>query len=224
VARYRRDSTIDCLGRVDHQVKVRGFRIELGEIESVLEQHPAVRQAAVIVRQDEPGDARLVAYWTSHEPSLAIGELRRHVGAALPEYMVPSIFVELQKFPLTPNGKIDRKNLPAPSGERPAVESAYVEPGTDLERLISSIWQDVLKIEQVGVRDNFFDLGGSSLLIVQVQNKIESVLRRRVPLVEFFQRPTVAALAELLGGGGEEAGTLEKIRNRVQKQRAALRR
>jgi amino acid adenylation domain-containing protein len=222
VARHRRDGTIDCLGRVDHQVKVRGFRIELGEIESVLERHSAVRQAAVVVREDDPGDARLVAYWASHGAGSTVGELRRHVGAALPEYMVPSTFVQLAEFPLTPNGKIDRKKLPAPSSERPAVESAYVEPATDLERSISSIWQDVLKIEQVGVRDNFFDLGGSSLLIVQVQSKIESVLRRRVPLVEFFQRPTVAALADLLGGGTPEAGTLEKIRTRAQKQRAAL--
>jgi hypothetical protein len=214
---------IECLGRVDHQVKVRGFRIELGEIEHQLQSYPGVAQAVVVVREDTRGDPRLVAYWRgdiSTEPTTS--EFRRFLESRLPEYMVPSVFVRLLEFPLTPNGKVDRSKLPRPSGDRPVVDTEYVAPHTELERVISGIWQDVLNVDKVGTRDNFFDLGGNSLLIVQVQSKMRHAMDRHIPLVEFFQRPTVSAMAELLSGEDTPKDTFERVKRRIDKQKQAL--
>lgn len=183
-ARYRADGNIDCLWRLDHQVKVRGFRIELDEIESVLREHPAVRDVLVIVREDRPDDARLVAYVVMKKrESSTLKDLRNFMKEKLPSYMVP-ILVELQRLPLTANGKLDRRALPAPDqvdlrdDRRP---EAFHEP---IERLLADIWTNVLKVEQVTVYDNFFDLGGHSLLATQVVATLEKELGLRIKASE----------------------------------------
>ncbi len=174
LARYLPDGRIECLGRADNQVKLRGFRIELGEIEALLNQHPALRQAVVIVREDTPGDKRLVAYFTSDNPPSA-RELSKSLRGALPAYMIPAAYVPLDAFPLTPNGKVNRKALPAPAVHSAESVKATQPPTTPTETLIAGIWQEVLKVQQVSVFDNFFDLGGHSLLamraVVNIQNK-----------------------------------------------------
>jgi acyl-coenzyme A synthetase/AMP-(fatty) acid ligase/acyl carrier protein len=196
LVRYRPDGNIEFLGRIDHQVKVRGHRIELGEIESVLGRHPAVREAVVTVREDVPGDKRLVAYVVpNRQLPLGIGELRSLLKDKLPDYMVPAAFVELEALPLTPNNKVDRRNLPPPPGERQA-EDLYIAPQNELERIIAGIWQDLLQVDRVGVDDNFFELGGHSLLATQVMARVRKVLRVDLPLRTLFDTPTVARLAE----------------------------
>ena len=196
LARYREDGRIEYLARVDQQVKVRGFRIELGEIESTLEKYPLVQQCALTVNEDETGDKRLAAYVVLHGPEAAsISELRTYLKEKLPEYMVPQIFVPLAEMPLTPNGKIDRKRLPA--AETVTFESGeiFVAPRTQTEELISGIFADVLKLDQVGVNDNFFELGGHSLLATQVISRLRVATGVEVPLRSLFTAPSVADLA-----------------------------
>ena len=196
IARFRTDGTIEFLGRADHQVKVRGFRIELGEVESVLAAHPAVAQAVVAVREDQPGSRHLAAYLRPVTAPLPPGtELRAFLGERLPDYMVPSTFTELETFPLTPNGKVDRQRLPAPDGRRAASALAVVAPRSELERTIAQVWRDVLAMDEVGVDDNFFDLGGYSLLLVRVQTRLRELLDQEVPIVEMFQYPTIRTIA-----------------------------
>jgi amino acid adenylation domain-containing protein len=221
LARYRADGTIEYLGRMDHQVKVRGYRIELGEIESVLAEHESVKQAVVVAREDTPGDQRIVGYVILKSDADADpGALRAHVSAKLPEYMVPSSFLFMESYPLTPNGKVDRRALPAP--ERSADKSIhYIAPRTETEEALASIWREVLKTEQVGLNDNFFDLGGHSLLVVQLQSRIRKRFNRQVTLVELFQKPTVGAMVELLGGQPEFKG-LEHIRELAERQNMAV--
>ncbi|MCA1568064.1 MAG: amino acid adenylation domain-containing protein [Acidobacteria bacterium] len=199
LARYLPDGNIEFLGRVDEQVKVRGFRIELGEIETVLSQHEGVREAVIVARPDERGNNRLVAYVVESAGRTATaGELRHYLKETLPEYMIPSAFVTLDALPLTPNGKVDRKHLPDADGSRPELEEVYVAPRSELEREIANVWQEVLKVEKVGVHDNFFNLGGHSLLIVQVNSRLHEILRGDVSLIDMFKYPTVSALAEYL--------------------------
>src|SRR5262249_47245065 len=153
------------LGRLDHQVKIRGFRIELGEVESRLEQHPAVRQAIVIARADVPEDTRLVAYcMAQQEPVPTVSALRSFLQAQLPDYMIPAAFVWLEVMPRTPSGKVDRRALPVPDRARPDLAEEFAAPHTPWEMLLAAIWQEVLMVDQIGVYDNFFDLGGHSLL------------------------------------------------------------
>lgn len=166
LARYRPDGSIEYLGRLDHQIKLRGFRIELGEIETVLRQHPAVREGVVIVREDQPGNRQLVAYLAPARSSLDLADVREHLKRRLPEYMIPSAFVVMEALPLTPNGKIDRKALPAP--ERTGTADEASAPRTVVEQALAAIWQDMLGVGRVGVHDNFFTLGGNSLLILQM--------------------------------------------------------
>ena len=193
--RYRPDGRIEYLGRLDRQVKIRGFRVELGEIEAVLRAVPEVRDAVAIVREDTPGDQRLVAYVLSRDGQLPVAELRSRASAKLPNYMVPSAFVELEQFPLTPNGKVDRKALPAP--ERSAVESAarYVAPQTPAEEELAKIWAEVLRVERPGATDNFFALGGHSLLATQVMTRLRDTRGVAVPLRSLFDYPTIRTLA-----------------------------
>jgi len=203
LVRWLAGGELEFLGRLDHQVKVRGYRIELGEIEAALEQHPAVRAAIVTVREDVPGDQRLTAYLVAGEAaSPSAGELRRHLRAKLPEHMVPSAFVTLAALPLLPNGKVDRKALPAPEAERPDLGVPFTAPKSRLEGVISKAWCAVLGVERVGVHDNFFDLGGHSLLMAQVHHALrESLpdgLGPSLTMVELFQFPTVATLARHL--------------------------
>ena len=172
LARYLPDGNIEYLGRIDHQVKIRGFRIELGEIESVLAEHPAVRQAVLNVREDTPGDKRLVAYVVPTDASLASAEpLRAFLRERLPEYMRPTAYVVLECLPLTPNGKVDRKALPVPDGAACAAR-AFEAPVGEIETTLAQIWADVLKLERVGRHDNFFELGGHSLLAVSMLERM----------------------------------------------------
>ena len=193
LASYRSDGSLDFLGRLDHQVKIRGYRIELAEIESVITQHPEVDQAVVAVREDNPGDRHLVAYVVWKEGAYA-KELREYLRAKLPEYMVPSAFVELERMPLTANGKLDRKALPEPAIEQAATEED--QPRTPVEEILCSIWADVLRWSSVGRRQDFFELGGHSLLATQVVSRMREAFDVEVPLKALFERPTVAGLAE----------------------------
>ncbi|HYW05852.1 MAG TPA: non-ribosomal peptide synthetase, partial [Longimicrobium sp.] len=193
-ARWRPDGTLEMGGRLDTQVKLRGFRIELGEIESVLREHAAVSEAVAAVREDVAGDRRLVAYVVApgHEAP-PVAELRALLRAALPEYMVPSAFVVLPQFPLTPTGKVDRRALPVPDAA--SGEPAHEPPATPTETAVAGIWGDILRVERVGARDNFFELGGHSLLATQVVARIRTVLGVTLPVRVLFEARTVRELA-----------------------------
>jgi amino acid adenylation domain-containing protein len=198
LARRLRDGDIEYLGRVDDQVKIRGFRIELGEIQAVLSQCPDVRSAAVIVRDDD-ADKRLVAYFVSQpERTPTVAVLREFLLARLPEYMVPSAFVNLEQLPLNSNGKLDRRALPAPPQVRESSASTYVPPRDTVEQAIVGHWEAVLKVRPISVRDNFFELGGHSLLAVNLIARLEKEFARSLPLATLFRRPTVEQLAQLL--------------------------
>ena len=187
LGRWLADGNIEFVGRNDFQVKIRGFRIELGEIEAKLSEHPGVRDAVVIVREDTPGDKRLAAYVTTQSgDSLDIQALRTHLAAALPEYMVPAAYMQLASFPLTPNGKLDRKALPAPEADA-YVAHAYEAPQGTMEATVAGIWAEVLKIERVGRNDNFYDLGGHSLFATQVMSRIRQAFGVEVPLRSFLE-------------------------------------
>jgi len=198
LARFLVDGDLECLGRIDHQVKLRGFRIELGEIETALEQQPDIRQAVVMVREDVPNDKCLAAYLIAQNGAPRdVKVLRDTLSSRLPEYMIPSRWVFLDSFPLTPNRKVDRRALPAPENNINS-SAAYVPPTTESEIRVAAIWEQLLKHPRVGVNDNFFDLGGHSLIVVQLQNLLRKQFCVEVSLVELFQRPTVAAIASLL--------------------------
>jgi acyl carrier protein len=222
--RYRPDGTLDILGRVDHQVKLRGVRIELGGIEAILGQHPAVWDTVALVREDVPGDRRLVAYVIPKpEHTLTAHDLRNYLKQKLPDTMVPSAFVILDALPLTPNGKVDRRALPAPEGLRPELEAAYVAPRTELQRTISTVWQEVLHLEKAGIDDNFFDLGGHSLLLIEVQSRLQEALDREIPVVELFEYSTISSLARHLSQEQDERPSLQQAQARTQIRRELMR-
>ncbi|MEG4964628.1 amino acid adenylation domain-containing protein, partial [Microcoleus sp. K4-C2] len=203
LARYLPDGNIEFMGRSDHQVKIRGFRIELGEIEAAIGQHPALRETVVLVREDNPGDKRLVAYIVSNsalktQDSELINDLRCYLKQKLPQYMMPSAFVLLESLPLTPNGKIDQRSLRAPEINRAEFESNFAEPRTPDEQLIAEIWAEVLGLERVGIHDNFFELGGHSLLATQAISRLREAFQVEVPLRSLFESPTVATVTESL--------------------------
>jgi len=196
LARWLPDGNIEYLGRIDHQVKIRGFRIELGEIEAVLAQHQAVRECAVLEREDQPGDKRLVAYLIPQaEPASTGTDLRTYMAEKLPEYMLPSAFVMLNTFPLTSNGKLDYRVLPAPDGCRDSLALPFVAPHTPTEEIIADIWAEVLHFERVGREDNFFTLGGHSLLATQVISRVRESIGIELALHALFEEPTVTGLA-----------------------------
>ncbi|MFN6461434.1 MAG: non-ribosomal peptide synthetase [Nostoc sp. DedVER02] len=222
LARYRRDGKIEFLGRIDHQVKIRGFRIELGEIEALLKKHPQVRETVVLAREDIPNDYRLVAYLVTHENATpSINELREFLKEKLPEYMLPSAFVLLDALPLTPNGKIDRRALKPPEKLRPELTASFQPPQSEIEQQIAKFWQEVLHLDQVGIHDNFFDLGGHSLLTLKVNNKLRTILQRDISVVTMFQNPTIYSLAQYLSQTTEDKSVFEPMRDRIQKQREA---
>ncbi|HEU0054673.1 MAG TPA: non-ribosomal peptide synthetase, partial [Longimicrobium sp.] len=192
-ARWRADGTLEFLGRLDSQVKVRGYRIEPGEIEARLAAHDAVREAVVLVREDTEGEPRLVAYWLG-EPVEA-ETLRAHLGESLPAYMVPAAYVRMERWPLTPNGKLDRRALPAPEGDAYAAR-AYEAPADETEQAVAEIWAEVLRVERVGRWDNFFELGGHSLSAVQVISRVRQVLEVPVALGDLFTRPVLKDFAQ----------------------------
>ena len=210
LVRWREGGTLEFLGRIDQQVKLRGFRIELGEVETVLDARPDVSGAVAIVREDSPGDQRLVAY-VAHAAESApdVEQLRRECKAKLPPFMVPSTFVVLDAFPTTANGKLDRGALPAPDGSRPSLQREYEAPETPVEEVLATIWGEVLGVERVGRHDDFFDLGGHSLLAVKMISHVQERLDIDLPLHAVFEHPTMGALAAvasatLLGAAGED--------------------
>ncbi|WP_339175219.1 non-ribosomal peptide synthetase DhbF [Bacillus sp. PS93] len=190
-ARWRADGSLDYIGRADHQIKIRGFRIELGEIDAVLANHPHIEQAAVVVREDQPGDKRLAAYVVA-DAAIDTAELRRYMGASLPDYMVPSAFVEMDELPLTPNGKLDRKALPAPDFSTSVSDRA---PRTPQEEILCDLFAEVLGLARVGIDDSFFELGGHSLLAARLMSRIREVMGAELGIAKLFDEPTVAGLA-----------------------------
>ncbi|MBD2545634.1 MULTISPECIES: non-ribosomal peptide synthetase [Planktothricoides] len=199
LARYLPDGNIQHLGRADRQVKLRGFRIELGEIEGLLSQHPMVRECAVILREDVPGNKRLVAYVVPLNEAVTNDLeliLHRHLRSNLPDYMVPTAIVFLEEMPLTPTGKLDRRNFPVPKRSLPLLTSEIVLPQTETEKQIAQVWQDILQLEAVSITQNFFDLGGTSLLLMQVYEKLVEIFHNRLTTITtLFQYPTIQKLA-----------------------------
>ena len=194
LVRYRADGVLEFIGRIDDQIKVRGFRVEPGEVESALCQHRDVNEAVVLCREDVPGERILVAYVTGSEHCEPVPtELRVHLRAALPAFMIPSAFVVLDTLPVTPNGKVDRAALPPPSGER-QIEAGYVASRTELEARLADIWARVLRVDRVGIHDDFFELGGHSLLATQVVSRVREAFDIELTLAEFFAHPTVSVL------------------------------
>ncbi|ODS52344.1 MAG: hypothetical protein ABS36_17290 [Acidobacteria bacterium SCN 69-37] len=225
VARYRDDGTIEFLGRRDQQVKIRGHRIELGEIEAALTALPDVREAVVVAREDREGDKRLVAYvvTTSGTPGDPTA-IRAALAARMPDFLVPSHVVSLDAFPLTPNNKIDRRALPAVD-DTPRTAHVPAEPGSDTERLVVEIWRDVLRVDRVGTHDNFFDIGGDSLLAAQVLNQLRQRVPQPVSLTDLFRFPTVHRLAERLDGTTTDTTvtqSVDRARARVDARRQQM--
>jgi amino acid adenylation domain-containing protein len=198
---------LDFLGRIDHQVKVRGFRIELGEIEAALVRHPGVQAAIVLAREDRPGDRRLVAYIVG-DGAPSAESLATSLAERLPAYMIPATFVVLPALPLSPNGKVDRKALPAPEWRG---EAAFVAPSTAVEEVLAGFWQDLLGVERVGLTDHFFRLGGHSLLATELISRVRGAFRVELPLRRLFETPTLAALAAAVVEGEAKPGQSEKI-------------
>ncbi|MCY7808188.1 non-ribosomal peptide synthetase DhbF [Bacillus spizizenii] len=190
-ARWRADGSLDYIGRADHQIKIRGFRIELGEIDAVLAKHPDIEQAAVVVREDQPGDKRLVAYVVAAS-AIDTADLRRYVGASLPDYMVPAAFMEMDELPLTPNGKLDRKALPAPDFSTSVSDRG---PRTPQEEILCDLFAEVLGLARVGIDDSFFELGGHSLLAARLMSRIREVMGAELGIAKLFDEPTVAGFA-----------------------------
>ncbi|MFI7099489.1 amino acid adenylation domain-containing protein [Streptomyces sp. NPDC050161] len=225
LARYRADGNIEFLGRVDNQIKIRGVRVELEEIESVLSRHPGVRQAVVLVRKGGPGGDHLASWYTpdTAQPAVAGDELLAWLRTALPEYMVPRECHLVPAFPLMTSGKVDRKALAARADEAAASDGAraagpYAEPRNDTERMVAEVWEQALGVQQVGAHDNFFDLGGHSLLLARVQTALRTRLGWDVPVLDLFTRPTVSGLAEYLDNrdgqappGASGAGSREAL-------------
>ncbi|WNZ08508.1 non-ribosomal peptide synthetase [Streptomyces sp. 11x1] len=197
LVRWRADGRLEFIGRTDHQVKVRGFRIELGEIEAALDRQAAVRQVAVTLREDVPGERRIVAYLTS-ERALSSRELRAELAKSLPDYMIPEAFVQLDRLPLSPNGKVDTKALPAPEVSREQTDEGFAAPRTPLEETLAGIMAEVLHLERIGVHDNFFELGGNSISSILVVSRAHKAIGQRISPRLLFDAPTVAQLAEAL--------------------------
>jgi len=223
LARFVAGHDIEYLGRLDHQVKIRGFRIELGEIEAALWQHPAVSEC-VVTAHAQGEEKRLVAYLAPKDglrPSRA--ELRGFLARQLPEYMVPAHYVWLAEMPLTANGKIDRRALPEPDFAERETTAAYVGPQNGLEETIAGVWQSVLGLPQVGTKENFFEMGGTSLSMVRVQERLQEVLSRKLMIADLFQYPTVASLAAYLGQAGDKQSAQRRaVTDRAARQREAL--
>jgi len=225
LASYKQDGNIRFIGRRDSQIKIRGFRIEIGEIEATLVQHPAIKEAAVVVQENTVSDKRLVAYVVLEEnQDIAVSSIRDFLKRSLPEYMVPPAFVPLLALPLTANGKVDRRGLPAPEAiSAMPTGVSYVAPRAELERALANIWQEVLRVQSVGVEDNFFDLGGHSLLLVRVNDIIRNELGLDIPLLKMFEHPTIASLARYINSGNVEEAT-EGDRNSGPEDEDAIRR
>jgi amino acid adenylation domain-containing protein len=214
LARYLPDGNIECLGRIDHQVKVRGFRIELGEIEAALSKHPQVQQVGVTAREEQ-----LVAYVVSQEIQLSFKELRTFLRAQLPDYMVPNIFVQLETLPLTPNGKVNYKALPVPDQSRTSLEKDFALPCTATEAKLAAIWSNLLRVNEISIHDDFFQMGGHSLMAVQLFAQIEKAFGKTLPLITLLQASTIAELANELSDskGAQPWSSLVAMQNQGSK-------
>jgi len=210
IGRYRADGDIEFVGRNDSQVKLRGMRIELGEIESVLKQHERVREAVVTMEETEAGERRLVAFVVGEGDAPGGRELREFLKEKVPEYMAPAVWVAMSELPMTPSGKIDRKRLKAPERETDEIGEGYEEPATAVERVIAGIWEEVTGKKRVGARDNFFEIGGHSLMATQVMSRIREALRVEVGLRSLFEEPTVRGLARVIVERTDDTGRVEK--------------
>ncbi|AXO88719.1 non-ribosomal peptide synthetase [Pseudomonas parafulva] len=223
LARYRSQAVIEYVGRIDHQVKIRGFRIELGEIEARLHAHEAVREVLVL-DIDGAGGKQLAAYLIPQDAQVDHGQLRdalkQHLKAHLPDYMVPTHFLVLNAWPLTANGKLDRKALPKPDASQ--LQKGYVAPRTALEQQLAAIWSEVLNVEQVGLHDNFFELGGHSLLVITLVNKLRATFSAQISLHEFMLMPDFEALASFIGGGNDRLSSPVVALNACTLDRPAL--
>jgi acyl carrier protein len=209
LARFLPDGNLQFLGRIDHQVKIRGFRVEPGEVEAALRQYPGVRDAIVLVREDNPGDKRLVGYVLVAEGvELNAGALRNFMKERLPDYMTPSAFVSLQTWPLTTNGKIDRRALPAPDQNGYQPNEELQQPRNEVEETLTGLWADALKLPAVGIHDNFFELGGHSLLAMRLMSRVRQRFQMEIELRVLFESPTVAGMAALIeeGQSHDDAG------------------
>jgi amino acid adenylation domain-containing protein len=223
VARFMEDGRLECLGRVDNQVKVRGFRIESGEIETALAALPSIRESAVVARPDASGTPQLVAYVVVDGAVEANQrQWREALKATLPDYMVPGVFVRMDKLPLTANGKVDRHALPAPSGAARERDHTYQAPESGIEQGLARIWESVLTGARVGLHDNFFDLGGHSLLLAQIRGPIEALIGRPLSMVELFQYPTVSSFARHVSAPKEADQKLAGAQERARLQRQTV--
>jgi len=198
LCRYLTDGAIEYLGRVDFQVKIRGNRIEPGEIEAAILRDSSVKDCVVIAREDESGEQRLAAYVVENGDGFSASTMRERLSSELPDYMIPAHFVSVPSFPLSPSGKIDRLALPTPGHKRPKLVNRYVAPQGETERLMVKIWQDILKIETVGLDDNFFDLGGHSLLLARMANILQKSFNKDISVMDLFERPTVRTQARFI--------------------------
>jgi acyl-coenzyme A synthetase/AMP-(fatty) acid ligase/acyl carrier protein len=218
-ARYLPDGTVECLGRIDHQVKIRGFRIELGEVETALRQHATIANAVVTAREDAAGEKRLIGYLVPRNGPPSVGELREFIRTKLPAYMVPTHFVIMSEFPLTPNGKIDMRKLPTPEATAPMARN-YVAPRNDHERALAEVWQEVLRLGQISIEDDFFELGADSLSATRAFARINRKFGIDLPLRAIFENPTVAGMAGLVQNaqiGSESRPSIMRRRSRVVK-------
>jgi len=199
MGRYLPDGKVEFAGRVDHQVKIRGYRVELAEIESVLYQLPTVKTSVAIAHNDIHDDQHIIAYIVATPGCTSSpDEFRRSLQAKLPAHMIPSAFILVEKLPLTPNGKLDLKALPRPGHSRPEIDDAFTAPRTYIEETLAQIWSELLKLDKVGVHDNFFALGGHSLLATQIVSRIHSAFSIELPLRQMFETPTVAGMAVVI--------------------------
>jgi amino acid adenylation domain-containing protein len=212
LARFRPDGSLEYLGRIDQQVKIRGFRVEPGEVEAALSQHSGVRQVAVVANRQETGDQRLVAHVVGGPGAApSIGELRSFLSAKLPDYLVPAFFIFHDALPLSRNGKVDRRALPAPDSARPQLEQTFVVPDTPIQRVLAGIWSEVLAVEKLGIHDNFFELGGDSILALRVIAQVRALFQVEVPVRVLFDEKTIAGMAGALGRDTNEGAELEQI-------------
>ena len=223
MGRLQADGNLEYLGRVDHQVKVRGYRIELGEVEAVLLEHAAVQAAAVVAvkANGEGAEQQLVGYLVvAPEKEVTVGQLRSYLKERLPEYMVPRQLVLLAELPLTAHGKVDRKALAASGPVSPAAETEYIAPVSEVEQIIATIWQEVLAVDKVGLNDNFFDLGGHSLLLIKLQARLQEALDGDLSIVNLFEYPTINLLCQYLAQKEKPSASRDQTDGRLEMLRA----
>jgi amino acid adenylation domain-containing protein len=219
LCRFLPDGNIEYLGRIDFQVKIRGNRIELGEIEAAILRDPSVKDSAVMVREDTPGEKRLVAYLIENEGRFSLTAMRERLAAELPDYMIPAVFVLMPAFPLSPSGKTDRLALPKPGRKRPELLNRYIAPRTETERKLVHVWCDILQLDSLGIEDNFFALGGDSLMGLKMCTRLQSKYEIKLPVVKLFQYPSILQLANFLDNVQGDDNFIDEVNERATRQR-----